>query len=223
MRDSQSQTGGGKLTAAEKRANNNPLFKHVVSKLGISAVGNAPRHDSDATTSIVEPPTNRLKRSLRISSAVNYDEETRMSTESEVDFPNTSLEFSTQGSSQSGFHRSIDQPSTSTATASSSSRRRPRQDSEASVAAPAKRQRKNNHFSDMQDVLKQQIENNELQTKYLELSIERAEIAKNRENILLRRAEIELKQAEECMRIEIEKKQKLADMEIEARRRELDL
>lgn len=39
-RQAQSKTGGGSLTAAEKRAIDNPLFKDIVTKMGVSALGN---------------------------------------------------------------------------------------------------------------------------------------------------------------------------------------
>lgn len=71
-------------------------------------------------------------------------------------------------------------------------------------------------------LLKQQ-DNNELQKQYLQLAVERADIAKKREIVLLKKAEIDLKTAEECHQIELDKKLKIADMEIEAKRRELDL
>lgn len=206
------------------------MYKHIVTKLGISAVGNEPRHDSDATTSTAEPPTNRLKRALRLASVVNYDEETQMSTESAIDSPCTSFALSqTQGPSLSVSQISIDQPSTSTATSvahsqsQSGSRRRTHPNPEVGEKTPTKRKRTINYFSEMKDVLQQQQQNNELQAKYLKLCVERAEIAKNRENLQLQKAEIELKTTEECMRIEVDKKKTLAKMEIEAKRRELNL
>lgn len=123
---------------------------------------------------------------------------------SSSDLPITSFAAQISGESQSNPRR---RPSSSLNDSSSSTKRR----------------REMDYSTDMQEILEKQHENNEMQTKYLELCVERAEIAKNRENLQLKRAEIELKLAEECMRIEVDKKRKLAAMELEAKRRELNL
>lgn len=206
VRSSQMQTGGGRLTPAEQRAVDNPLFLEIVTKMGVGAQGNQPRHDSDASTShSTDAPTSRLRRALRITPVVNYDEETRMSTGSSSNVANTSSAFSELfDDSQSVSQNSNPRPSVS--------------------GDPAAKRRRGLDFSpEMGNLMATQQRNNDLQTKYLELCVERAEIAKTTANIALKKSEIELKTAEECMRIEIEKKQKLADLEIEAKRRELGL
>lgn len=266
------QTGGGMLEPSDKRALDNPLFAEVITKMNVSAKGNPPRHDSDASTSTAAP-TARLKRALRLSSFV--DENVRMSTESlEIEenepFPSTSSAFhqsatttstqlsltpATQSSSAASTQSepaqlqpapinrlrralryssvaSIDEDTTmsteslprneSLPSSSSANRQSGVNDVSDSQPIPPKRRRVD-YSSAIQEVLLKQQDNNELQKQYLQLAVERAEIAKKREMILFQKAELDLKTAEECQQIELDKKRKIAELEIEAKRQELGL
>lgn len=201
------QTGGGKLTPAETRAIKNPQFLEIVTKMGISARGNEPRHDSDALSqSIINPPTARLKRALRMTPTINYDETTRMSMSTESLASAASIGSVAAASPHDGDY----------------AQRSDDQESEADEP-PQKRQRRTKYATEFRTLFKQQEKNHELQKEYIELCIERAKVAKNTEDLRLKKAEIELKTAEECMRIEIDKQKKLAELELEAKRRELGL
>lgn len=48
MLSKQKITGGGSLTSEERHIISSPVYEDLVLKLGISAVGNDPRNDSDA-------------------------------------------------------------------------------------------------------------------------------------------------------------------------------
>lgn len=61
----QSQTGGGKLNAAELRIVNVREYADNANKLGISASGNAPRFDSDNASADMAS-TKRLQRLLSL-------------------------------------------------------------------------------------------------------------------------------------------------------------
>lgn len=195
--------------------------------MNVSAKGNPARHDSDASCSVAAP-TARLQRALQISSVANVDKDTRMSTEStalDESFPSTSsvfhqisgLEMSTESSAlnesfpstSSAFHQ-ISGGDASSGHSQSQSDQNPNMGS--SQPVPPKRPRVD-YSGDIHDILMKQQENNELQTKYLELAVDRAEIAKRRELLLLQKPEIDVQTSQECQRIEIEKK----------RRRELNL
>lgn len=52
IRQSQAQTGGGKLSEAEKRIISSQLYSDIVDRLGASASGVAPRFDSVKFNSI---------------------------------------------------------------------------------------------------------------------------------------------------------------------------
>lgn len=64
---------------------------------------------------------------------------------------------------------------------------------------------------------------NELHKKYLNIQIERAELGKERETMQKRLLEIQIETAEEVKRIEIDKHKKLAELEIAAKSRDLNL
>lgn len=73
------------------------------------------------------------------------------------------------------------------------------------------------------DNLAQQEENNALHKQYLELQIQRAEVALHGEQLRTQLAEFEIQKATELKNIEMNKQKSLAKMEIEAKRRELNL
>lgn len=60
-KSSQTKTGGGSLSTSERRIIESEVYMDVVRRLGISAKGNDPRHDSDSIGKAVLPPTPRLR------------------------------------------------------------------------------------------------------------------------------------------------------------------
>lgn len=71
--------------------------------------------------------------------------------------------------------------------------------------------------------IKQQQEINELQKEYLEIQINRSRVALEREKLTMRVTELELQKAEELNNIEIDKQRRLADLDIAARQRQLNM
>lgn len=141
------QTGGGMLDPSDKRALDNPLFAEVITKMNVSARGNPPRHDSDASTSTTAP-TARLQRALRLSSLV--DENVRMSTES-LDIEESESFLSTS----SAFHQrgtTTATQSTSTATAQSSSAASFQSESVQLQPAPINRLRRTLRYSSVASI-----------------------------------------------------------------------
>lgn len=60
----QKLTGGGSLTRDEQRIIQSPAYTDLALKLGLSAVGNEARADSDAQATPTQPPTKRLQQIL---------------------------------------------------------------------------------------------------------------------------------------------------------------
>lgn len=71
--------------------------------------------------------------------------------------------------------------------------------------------------------MQQQKFNNDLHNKYLSIQIERAEIGKDCDIMKKKILEVDLAKAEELAQIEINKQRAIAELEIEARRRDLNL
>lgn len=66
----QLETGGGTLTKAEQKIVQSQAYADLATKLGISAFGNVARTDSDASSSNLVAPTNRLKNILSTSTCM---------------------------------------------------------------------------------------------------------------------------------------------------------
>lgn len=240
IRKSQNQTGGGVLTPAEKRIVDSVLYADIVTKLGISAFGSAPRFDSDsASTETPAAPTTRLQNVIDIqntqSSFGNIHEETLM-TSSSLNFsmffelnesldnavPSTSFANIPQGNLSTGNVGNLDSSShqSNVSAVSTSSSTTPTGQQTLQIAR--KRNMKDIQIENSMQLtehLNQQKENNLLQKKYIEIQIERSQIAKEREILQKRLLEIEIEKSVALKNIEIEKQKQLADMEIEMKRR----
>lgn len=68
----QLETGGGQLSKGEQRIVKSPAYTDLAIKLGISAFGNAPRTDSDASLEIPVAPTPRLENALNLSEGMRF-------------------------------------------------------------------------------------------------------------------------------------------------------
>lgn len=220
------------MTPAEKRIMESTLFADVVTRLGISATGNEPRFDSDAgpSSSTVAAPTKRLRTVLSRADLGDFDDVTNMSFGSDgettptplvenVDVAVASLNTSSQSNrsdvslveNRSDLEASASNAQTEQTSHSSSSRKR--------------------NFREVQmenslQLNEQMAKNNEtiaLQQRYLQLQVERAEMAKDREVLQKRLLEIEVEKMDELKGLEIEKRKLMNDMELEAMRRNLNL
>lgn len=77
------------------------------------------------------------------------------------------------------------------------------------------------NVTEMSNRLNEQQVNNELQKKYLMNQLERSELAKEREKLMKKMAEIELKKARLLMNEEIEHKKTMMKLEEDAKRAEI--
>lgn len=59
------RTGGGTLTAKQTKIANNLLYEDLASKLGVSAIGNTARFDSDADATLIAPSSARLRNAMK--------------------------------------------------------------------------------------------------------------------------------------------------------------
>lgn len=220
IKQAQTKTGGGKLTAPEKRIIESQSYADIANKLGISAKGNEARFDSDNVSGAsIEPPTRRLKRALREKEPADdifVDEDSRMSTSSAMstDSVNTTFEdvsddHATPSSSNHVF------PTMSA----------PSNESSEAAVNPKKKKKPNaeDYSSQFKVNLEQQQKNNLLQKQYLEVQIERSQIAKEREILEKRLVQMKVDKEQALMDIELDKQRQLAALEIEAKRREYGL
>lgn len=212
-RKAQSATGGGSLAPHERRVVESSLYNDVVNKLGVSAKGNNPRFDSDgASTSGVPAPTPRLHR---VMSMDTRSESSRMSTATPSSlFADLDIDGT------------FPPPATTTATAATSSTATSSHSGQSNRSTDeplSKRARISTPTGALDEHLAQQQENNLLHKQYLTFQIERAKIAKEREKLQTRLVEIDIEKANALKNIEIDKQQKLADLEILAKRREMGM
>lgn len=228
VKDSQNQTGGGVLTKAQKRVVESQLYSDVATKLGISASGNPARFDSDQVEDIPEPPSKRVARSLSLANplAFAFDEDSQMSIvslDSNVDSEAnlTAISTSTSTSTQSHSNVSIgDKAGTSglqtkaKKTASKTSSAKPSQNV---------RDMQMSNATMLNEHLLQQNQSGTLYHQFLELQIQRGQLALEREKMQLKQAEIEVKKSEELAKIEVEKQREIAKIAIEAERKQKGL
>lgn len=238
LKRAQFKTGGGMLSDKEKRIAESNLYSDVATRMGISASGNVPRFDSDSVSSNdVLAPTRRLRRvqsvsERRVSFAVDVEQ---LVIESDEDFEMTEpMTLSSSASLSQPLQQPMPQPSTSSqqpmpqtsttqpTTAKKKGTRRP----STSIRTDNKRA-KNDIRSEnlllLNEHIKQQQEINELQKEYLDIQINRSRVALEREKLSLRVTELELQKAEELKNIEIDKQRRLADLDIAARQRQLNM
>lgn len=252
LKRAQFKTGGGMLSDKEKRIAESNLYSDVATRMGISASGNVPRFDSDSVSSNdVLAPTRRLRRvqsmsERRVSFAVDVEQ---LVIASDEDFEMTEpMTLSSSASLSQPLQQPMPQPSTSsqqpmpqTSTSQPSTSRPTTLQSSASRTTAKKKgtrrpstsirtdnkRAKNDIRSEnlllLNEHIKQQQEINELQKEYLEIQINRSRVALEREKLSLRVTELELQKAEELKNIEIDKQRRLADLDIAARQRQLNM
>lgn len=211
IRKSLSKTGGGFLSTFEKKIVESSLYSDVASKLGISAHGNEPRFDSDATlqsNANITPPTQRLQNAINNENASTSEQQEEINDDDDDGVGTPLSESTTNLSTTTEVLCPI--PSISSISPSSS------QDLDT--------MKKRNTLKDAQfENLNQQRENNEIYNKYLQLQVERSQFSKDREMIRLKMAKIELEKVEALRNIEIDKQKQLAQLEIDAKRRDLNM
>lgn len=213
IRQSQTQTGGGKLSEAEKRIISSQLYSDIVDRLGASASGVAPRFDSDSTsssTAFVDPPTTRLRRTRSTVSFVDADEifdDVLMADDMQEPSLIDEAEAGPSSASQSSTNRKQSVKRLSTSSRGGAKRKR-------SVSQADNMELLNEYIIAQQDSL-------QLQTKYHEIQIKRAEIALETEILRKRQAEVELEKSTALKEIEVSKQQRMAELEIEAAERNL--
>lgn len=215
VKKAKTKTGGGKLTPREQKIVDSQSFQDVATKMGVSASGNEARLDSDATT-MPTPPTRRLARAF---SSIAQDDESRMSfTES----------FDTESSERNDLDNSV--PSIASMF-QFSPRRSEVTSTVTSSTTTITKATANSNIRDIQlrntvhlgDHLINMNKNDELQSQYLELQIERSKQQNARESIQTKILQAELDTVEALKQIEIQKARELAALEIEAKRKELNL
>lgn len=217
IRQSQSQTGGGKLTESEKRIINSQLYSDVVDRLGASASGNAPRFDSDSTSNVVVPPTARLRRTR--SSTISFRDEIDVIADDVIEddaidddaFEDVDMDVARPDEEEAG-PSSASQPLR---------RKQPAKRLSTSSRSDAKRKRSITQADILSEYLTNQADLMDLQKQYHEIQIKRAEVALETEILRKRQAEMDLEKTDALNRIEIAKQQRLADLEIAAAERNL--
>lgn len=225
----QNQTGGGKLSKTEQRIVDSQLYADVAVKMGVSAFGNTARFDSDLD-SIPTPPTSRL------ANAILDDDDSQMSfgsamgnivdADSVDDYGASASTSGVKKVSKRCASRSKSMASTSVESffSSSFSSKNIRDVRAETTVQLSEYLSKNNGNIELQaHLLRQQIDREEKAKERNDFQVRKSKAEAERAECDLKKAKIDLELAESLKEIEVEKARKLADMQIEAQRKNLGL
>lgn len=241
-RKAQHKTGGGKLTAKEQRVADSVLYADIVLKMGASASGNSSRFDSDAAAIVPPAPTKRLSSAI-----ADLSEDSIMSVESNMS--STSKKRKTletdytydNDDDEEGFE--VEQHETPLCSTNKRCASRTKSVSNSSDSMPnpaaAKNIRdlraqtqaqlseflsKNGETSDLHaQLLRQQIDRGEKSQQFADFQLRKYEAEAQKAEFELKKAKMDVELTEQLKEIEVQKAQTIANMQIEAQRRQLNL
>lgn len=222
----QNQTGGGTLSKTEQRIVDSPLFADVATKMGASASGNSSRFDSDLGNLVPIPPTSRL------ANAIAYDEDSQMSFGSSMN--NLAVDggsddddggvSTVKKASKRSRSKSVASTSAESFLSSSTTSKNIRDVRADTVIQLSEFLSKNTEGVELHtQLLRQQIDCEEKSNERTDLQLRKSKAEAEKAELDLKKAKIDLELAESLKDIEVQKAQKLADMEIEAQRKRLGL